>query len=57
LRGYDRPEAIELVASIEPTMAAIFAEAEAAGITPLEAARRRSEQRLHDEATLATGGA
>lgn len=57
LRGYDAAEAIETVAGIEPTMAAIIAEADVAGITTLEAARRRSEERLLHEAVLATGGA
>jgi leucine dehydrogenase len=57
LHGYDRAKAVDLVAEIEPTMAAIIAEADAAGIPPLEAARRRSEQRLLDQAALAAGGA
>lgn len=46
LHRIDHAEALELVAGIEPTMAAILAEAERAGITPLAAARRRSERRL-----------
>lgn len=57
LRGYDPAEAVDLVAGIKPTMTAIIAEADAAGVTPLEAARHRSEQRLLDETALAAGGA
>jgi leucine dehydrogenase len=46
LHGYPHSEALELAAGIESTVGAILADAERAGSTPLQAARRRSAARL-----------
>jgi len=44
--GYDAGRAAAQVAGIEGVMAAIIAEADAAGTTPLEAAKARAQLRL-----------
>jgi leucine dehydrogenase len=46
LHGYPHSEALELAAGIESTVGAILVDAERAGSTPLQAARRRSAARL-----------